>query len=488
MKSTNKPIQKNPTSNLLKKISNRFLVVLASCLITSIGYAQCTASFTAVDNGNGNYTFTNISTGTTANTNYSWNIVNPFISLGNSSTSFNYTFMNGTYLIILSIEDSAAGCYNSNSQSITVTSGVSCTTSAGFTFANDTNGIVNFTSTSTGNFNTELWIFGDGTNGIGTNPTHTYAANGTYGVCLAVGDSLFSTCFDTLCSTVVISNVTSAPCNISANYSYTDNGSGNFSFSNNSINTTQYSWNFGDGNGSSLTNPNHTFAANGTYTVVLLAYDSASNLTCLDYSFQTIIVTGVVSGPSCNAGYSMYLDSLTNNVIVVNSSTGTNLSYFWSFGDGNTSTLAFPSYTYTTPGPFYLCLTVTDSNNSCTSTYCDSIGSNGIVLKQTGFTINVESPIVTSITENNASISELKTYPNPFNETVFIELTLTKNTNVETYVTDLLGTTVGVINNELMPSGLHKLQWNAHNLANGIYLLNIKTGNDFQVKKLVLNK
>lgn len=175
----------------------------------------------------------------------------------------------------------------------------------------------------------------------------------------------------------------------------------------------------------------------------------------------------------CNASFTTAVDS-NGAITFLNTSTGTDSSttYLWDFGDSTSSTLENPSHTYTTGGSYLICLTIFVPSDSCTSVFCDSIFVAGS----------------TSITENNSSISELKTYPNPFNETVFIELTLTKNTNVETYVTDLLGTTVGVINNELMPSGLHKLQWNAHNLANGIYLLNIKTGNDFQVKKLVLNK
>jgi PKD repeat protein len=42
---------------------------------------------------------------------------------------------------------------------------------------------------------------------------------------------------------------------------------------------TSWTWNFGDGNGSTLQNPDHTYAAAGTYTVALVVegphgYDS----------------------------------------------------------------------------------------------------------------------------------------------------------------------------------------------------------------------
>lgn len=479
--------QKRPTLSLLNKFSKKILAALFLVLTSSIGFSQCTASFTATDNGNGNYTFTNTSTGTTANTDYNWSIGTPYIYLGSSSTSFNYTFSNGTYTIILTIIDSSTSCSSTTSQAITITSGQPCNITAGFSATNGANGLVNFTSSSTGNFNTEYWDLGDGNSGIGANPSHIYNANGTYGVCVIVSDSNSFTCFDTLCLTVVISNVVTPPCNISAGFSYTNNGSGNFSFTNTSTGTTNFQWSFGDGNNSFATNPNHTFAANGTYTVVLFAYDSVIN--CFDYSFQTIVVTGVISSPTCNAGYTMYLDSNTNNIIVVNSSTGSNLDYFWSFGDGNTSTQAYPSYTYTTPGPFYLCLTVTDSVNSCSSTYCDSIGSNGIVLKQTGFTINIQSPIATSIDEATKNIiSNWSIYPNPFKENVTIEFVLNDNSAVEIFATDLVGNTVDVISNEMMYSGINNVKWNANKLSNGIYLVTIKTENSLQVKKVVLNR
>ena len=54
--------------------------------------------------------------------------------------------------------------------------------------------------------------------------------------------------------------------------------------------------------------------------------------------------------------------------------TGTTvISWFWDFGDGNTSTLQNPTHTYATEGTRTVCLTITgvDSNgNICTDTFC----------------------------------------------------------------------------------------------------------------------
>ncbi len=565
--------QKSPEFGLLKKFSKKLLAILFLVLTSSIGFSQCTASFTAVDNGNGNYTFTNTSTGTTVNTVYNWSVTsNQYIYLGNSSNSVSYTFTNGSHTIRLIISDSAASCNDIFTQTINVTSGQNCNINTGFNYTIGTtvNGSVNFQSTTTGNFASELWVYGDNSwgassnhtywsngsyvvsliardasqtcfdttqqtitisnisstcnpnlnftyvdNGNGNfsftntsnnynpsgyfswnfgngqtswslNPSHTYTANGTYNVSLIFRDSS-NACFDTLIQQITVTGVI-PPCTYIADFTYTDNGNGNFSFTSTSTGNLIHYWQFGDGNNvTNVNNPNHTFAANGTYNVVLHIYDSL--FTCYKWKSYTIVVNGVNGTSICNAGYSMYLDSLTNNIIVTNSSTGVNLSYFWSFGDGNTSTLAFPSYTYTTPGPFYLCLTISDTVNSCTSTYCDSIGSNGIVLKQTGFTINVQSPIATSIDEATKNIIlNWSIYPNPFKENVTIEFVLKDNSAIEIFATDLIGNTVDVISNEMMQSGINNVKWNANKLSNGIYLVTIKTETSLQVKKVVLNR
>jgi len=201
-------------------------------------------------------------------------------------------------------------------------------------------------------------------------------------------------------------------CSISSNYTYINNGNGNLTFTNTSTgNFNQTHWAFGDGTTSTAANPNHTFSANGTYVVVLTVNDS-TNGSCMDYYLDTLVVTGVVAPLQCAAGFVMYPDA--GDVTVVNSSTGTNLTYLWSFGDGSTSTLQFPTYTYATSDNYYLCLTV-DDGAGCVDMYCDSIGENGVVFnKQTGFTINVIAPpLVTQVSEQEVLSTSMSIYPNP---------------------------------------------------------------------------
>ncbi|MFM9949292.1 MAG: PKD domain-containing protein, partial [Saprospiraceae bacterium] len=53
-----------------------------------------------------------------------------------------------------------------------------------------------------------------------------------------------------------------------------------------SVNATAYNWDFGDGNGSTESNPQHTFTNNGTYSVTL----NAQNAYCGNAIAQTILI------------------------------------------------------------------------------------------------------------------------------------------------------------------------------------------------------
>lgn len=71
-----------------------------------------------------------------------------------------------------------------------------------------------------------------------------------------------------------------------SDFTYADSGSGNISFSNQSINATSYLWHFGDGNTSTLQNPSHNYSSEGVYTVKLFAYKCG----LIDSTEQTISI------------------------------------------------------------------------------------------------------------------------------------------------------------------------------------------------------
>lgn len=126
-----------------------------------------------------------------------------------------------------------------------------------------------------------------------------------------------------------------------------------------------YLWHFGDGSTSTQSNPIHTYAQNGTYTVVLVVINNNPG-GCLDSANN--VVTVPIGGP-CTAGFGYAASGYT--VSFSDSSQGHPTSYLWNFGDGHTGTGSNPVHHYNAPGPFWVCLTITGPN--CQSTFCDSV-------------------------------------------------------------------------------------------------------------------
>ncbi|MBE7440905.1 MAG: T9SS type A sorting domain-containing protein [Flavobacteriales bacterium] len=304
------------------------------------------------------------------------------------------------------------------------------------------------------------------TNPITTSSTSPFDSSGTYE--LTIIDSIG--CYKK--RSVYIEDNT-----YSANFLAINYGQGNFQFFNNSTGAyNQSHWAFGDGTTSTLTSPYHTFSTNGTFVVVLTINDSTSDGSCIEYYLDTINVTGVLTPLQCVAGFVMYPDTIINNVVVINSSIGVNLSYLWNFGDSSTSTLQFPNHTYATSGPYYLCLTI-DDGIGCVDIYCDSIGEYGVVFnKQTGFTINViPPPNVIGIDDIIDINSTLVIYPNPASTQLTIETGLEIS---QITIIDITSKTIKTIkqNSRVI---------NVSDLSNGIYFIRVITDKGTITQKFV---
>ena len=79
-------------------------------------------------------------------------------------------------------------------------------------------------------------------------------------------------------------------------------------------------------------------------------------------------------------------------------------------------------------------------------------------------------------------------YPNPFNPTTTIKYSLQKAGNVRLTVYNAIGSKVATIVNEYKPAGNYSVQFNGSNLASGIYLYRLESGQFSQVKKMILLK
>ena len=106
----------------------------------------------------------------------------------------------------------------------------------------------------------------------------------------------------------------------------------------------------------------------------------------------------------------------------------------------------------------------------------------GSVLYSTVIVSNDEEPN----TPDRFSLSQ--NYPNPFNPSTNIPFQLSEASKVEISVYSILGQKVATIVNELYPAGAHSIQWNAQDLASGVYIYRMQAGGFTQTRKFVLLK
>ena len=255
-------------------------------------------------------------------------------------------------------------CADSTCTTVTVTGSVDpCDElEAGFTWTTTPNGTQFSNGTSgTGFQTTWYWTLGDGSTSNDAQPFHTYAEPGVYEVCLTAitiyelsGGGVI-TCLDTACAEVTIGG--GDPCDdFEACFTTTVIDNNSFYFINCTVPGTnvQYEWYFGDGTFGTGANMDHDYATPGVYEVCLTAYWG----NCADSTCTTVTVTGSVDPcDELEAGFSW--TTPPNGTQFSNATTGTGFqtTWYWTFGDGSTSSDAQPFHSYAEPGEYVVCLT-----------------------------------------------------------------------------------------------------------------------------------
>jgi hypothetical protein len=80
-------------------------------------------------------------------------------------------------------------------------------------------------------------------------------------------------------------------------------------------------------------------------------------------------------------------------------------------------------------------------------------------------------------------------YPNPFNPSTVIEFSLPENvSNVKLSIYNVLGEKVAELVNTALDAGRYSYQWNAGNVATGMYIYELRTDKFVSVKKMILLK
>jgi len=102
-----------------------------------------------------------------------------------------------------------------------------------------------------------------------------------------------------------------------------------------------------------------------------------------------------------------------------------------------------------------------------------------------------EIPVSIERTSRNEIAEEIKLFqnhPNPFNPTTVISYQLPAQSEVRLDVFDMLGRRVAVLVDEPQPAGTYSAEFDASNLASGLYLYRLQTGEAVQTRQMVLVK
>jgi PKD repeat protein len=186
---------------------------------------------------------------------------------------------------------------------------------------------VNFSaSTSVGNVVSYAWDFGAGATGTGVTTSHTFSSFGAYPVTLIITDGCGQK--DTLIQTITVCTGGLGTVSHSANGLIV-----NFSGPTDPGQFTSISWNFGDGATGSGASPSHTYAAGGTYSVIVTATDNCGNT----YS-QTLTVV-ICLKPTAYFTFRVLLSNGNGMTVEFDASATTDaVQYQWLWGDGSSGT------------------------------------------------------------------------------------------------------------------------------------------------------
>ena len=280
---------------------------------------------------------------------------------GGSMSAINATHnyaATGTYTVWL--YNDFGSCQDSISQAITINSKPTADFSAPLTVACQPPFTANFQDGSGGGISSWLWDFGDGATSTLQNPIHTYSSYGSFTVTLIVTNALG--CNDTIVKTAYI-NVQKATISITG---LPVQGCIPYTISPvpviNSVDPiTTYQWDFGDGGSSNLANPIYTYTLQGTYTVRLIITSATG---CIDtLTLQNAVKVG--TKPVVNFSATPIPVCSRQPVYFTDLSAPAD-EWLWDFGDGGTSNLQNPTYSYNDTG--YFTVRLIAINNGCRDT------------------------------------------------------------------------------------------------------------------------
>lgn len=218
--------------------------------------------------------------------------------------------------------------------------------------------------------NSFKWDFGDGTSTVvaGSAPVfHTYTSPGTYNVKLILVDTAYCNYPDTLIKTIRVAALVKADFTV-------PNGCAPYNavFSNTSAAGSRFIWDFGDASGpSNAVNPTHLYTMPGTYTITLIAIDSA---TCNIVDTTTGSIT-VFDKPTAGFTASPQPPVTNTSITFTNLSSPDAVRFKWTFGDGDsliTTSRTAVQHEYNKTAVYNACL-IAFNAAGCPDTICQQV-------------------------------------------------------------------------------------------------------------------
>lgn len=318
---------------------------------------------------------------------------------GSSSDGLNpvHTYSGpGTYKVRHYVKDSVEKCSDSSSATITISS-PTCSIEPKFEWRKDSANckkvwFINQSIPISPNVRF-TWKFGDGSSSNDINPSHIYAQNGNYNVCLIIDGG--NNCIKEICKTVTIACDT-IPCALQIDFiSKRDSVFPNKIYFYSQVISAvtvvpSYKWTFGDGGFSTDANPVHSYNQPGTYNVCLRV---AISNTCIKEICKTVVVIPI--GDTCwlevkwrseaDASQPARIKFINETVVPASGAV-----YYWTFGDGSTSSEKDPVHVYSQPGEYKVCLVV-KLNNTCIKESCKVIKVEAACRLEAKFEFRVDS-------------------------------------------------------------------------------------------------
>ena len=112
-----------------------------------------------------------------------------------------------------------------------------------------------------------------------------------------------------------------------------------------------------------------------------------------------------------------------------------------------------------------------------------------LLLSILGLTTSASAQAVGSAGKQDSGFILEQNYPNPFNPSTTIKFSLPEEvSNVKLSIYNVLGEKVVELVNTALVAGKYQYQWNAQNVATGMYIYELRTDKFVSVKKMVLMK